>query len=300
MLLVAVLGHAALLLQGAGALVCQALAILALAVVAFGALAFFADAALLLFAAEALSLLAAFVVAEMVVADILVATGYACRLVAMLLLFADQALLLLAAVLFDATGLLVSARDALPLLTLGLFALGIQTGLRGALFIVLALPRLLLGGTLALDLLALSLLSLGIQAFRLLLAGDALVIGAVLLGLALRGLLPFRLLPACGVLTVGLFPLGVLTGLCLLLCSLLTGLGLLAAWAIGTGVVPVLFFFFLLLLGAFARVVLGAGGDGEAHRQSGGERDRPQGLLVGGEFHVGTFVRPANAVLACA
>src|SRR3546814_7188296 len=56
LLLVAVLGHAALLLQAVGALLGAALPVAALVAVTFGALAFFVDAAPLLLAAQAVLL----------------------------------------------------------------------------------------------------------------------------------------------------------------------------------------------------------------------------------------------------
>src|SRR3546814_2865885 len=70
LLLVAVLGHAALLLQAVRALLGAALPVAALVAVAFGALAFFVDAAPLLLAAQAVLLVDALACTALVVAAV--------------------------------------------------------------------------------------------------------------------------------------------------------------------------------------------------------------------------------------
>jgi 1,2-diacylglycerol 3-alpha-glucosyltransferase len=181
--------------------------------------------------------------------------------------------LCLADLLVVAATLRLLALDGL--LALGLFALRILAHLG-----LLAGALLVLGS--ALRLLALhGLLALGLRALRILvrlrlLAGALLVLGTALRLLALHGLLALGLRALCILASLRLLALHGLRALCL--ASLLRALRVLVRGARLGGS--------LFLVVALTVVVLRASG-ASAKRKRCNQRERPQGLLSVGGFHVG-------------
>jgi hypothetical protein len=289
-LLVAVLGHAALLLQPMGALFGAALPVAALMAVTFSALAFFADAALLLLAAQALLVFdplagATFVVAAVVVGAVARqgAADHARSLAVTLVRFACLAFacLLVAGKSLACVGALAVIVAMLRLrATFGPFALQ-------ALFVAarLFLPDLLASGLLVLGLTPCFRLSLrallACAAFGLPATGVAARFGlpALLAGLTLRCLPPRGLLALLA---------GAMFGL--LSCGLLAS-GILSVVVAAFGWLVLL----LLVVDAFvARVVAGGGGRCDAGGQDSGQRKRAQDLSGEGELHVDHLRRRAN------
>jgi len=218
-------------------------------------------------------------------------------------------------------GFVAPVAQALDAVTLGLLALDRQLArIAGALDLLVALTSslgalcnpALLGG--AVELHALGLLASLVVTFQLLaltLTGSllpcrlfALLVAALCLlaldlltDLLVALLLLAHRVPAWGLLTLAL-ALDLLRAL-LLTCRLLTRS--LLSPLLGLVVVAV----FLLGVAAGTTTVLGAGSGAHAEGQGRTQRDRPQGLLAGGEFHVGSLLgllprdQPPKAAACC-